>query len=109
MGVDDDGDGSIDEGPERDDDEDGEFNEDWVDPVVYEVINFTLKEWLPEIGSTVGGVFVKSVIAEGVTDFDVRLLTAGLRTPLLEITLELTDSKGETFSLTSKVRVRGGS
>ena len=35
AGVDDDGDGSIDEGDVADDDEDGQSDEDWYDPVVF--------------------------------------------------------------------------
>ena len=47
AGIDDDGDGSIDEGNFKDDDEDGTKDEDWLDPVVYYLSGDTLVERQP--------------------------------------------------------------
>ena len=47
CGVDDDGDGSVDEGDDKDDDEDGSNNEDWIDPIVYYMSGNQLLERVP--------------------------------------------------------------
>lgn len=47
AGVDDDGDGSVDEGASSDDDEDGVSDEDWYDTVVFYLNGDTLMERMP--------------------------------------------------------------
>ncbi len=47
CGVDEDGDGAIDEGTVLDDDEDGLSDEDWLDPVVFYLENRTLMQRVP--------------------------------------------------------------
>jgi type II secretory pathway pseudopilin PulG len=47
CGIDDDGDGLIDEGNADDDDEDGKVDEDWYDPVVFYLSGDTLRERTP--------------------------------------------------------------
>lgn len=55
SGIDDDGDGQIDEGSSKDDDEDGFVDEDGLNPVIYSFDNVagTLTESFPETGETV--------------------------------------------------------
>lgn len=113
--VDDDGDNQVDEGFNDDDDEDGQRNEDWYNPVVFYLNNGTLKErtpvpWDISGGGLVGGQdFITSDIAEHVIRFRVeRLPLGGNRTQLVDITLELSGASGEPVVLTSRVRVGGG-
>jgi prepilin-type N-terminal cleavage/methylation domain-containing protein len=116
CGVDDDGDGQVDEGSADDDDENGDNNEDWYNPVVFYLDNGTLKERTPvpwdENGS--GGItgqdFITSDIAENVSRFRVeRILVGNNRAQLVDLILELTSSvTGETVSLHTQVRVGGG-
>jgi prepilin-type N-terminal cleavage/methylation domain-containing protein len=47
AGVDDDGDGQVDEGNDADDDEDGSSDEDWLDAVVFNLLGNTLIERHP--------------------------------------------------------------
>jgi len=47
AGVDDDGDGTVDEGDNADDDEDGTADEDWLDTVTYFLSGSTLMERMP--------------------------------------------------------------
>jgi len=47
AGVDDDGNGTIDEAVAADDDEDGSVDEDWYNPLVFYLDNGTLKERIP--------------------------------------------------------------
>ena len=54
AGIDDDGDGSIDEGDRADDDEDGAENEDWFDPVVFYLSGGTLMRRHPVPWDTSG-------------------------------------------------------
>lgn len=109
AGVDDDDDGSIDEWQNRDDDEDGTGNEDWLDPVVFFLAGTTLMERSPNLTSFWGGDYSEYVIAENVTRFRVeRISDAGKRAMLVDITLEITDPDGEPVSLNTRVRVGGG-
>ena len=111
--VDDDLDGSIDEGSASDDDEDGGEFEDWLDPVVFHLVGNTLVERTPVPWDTTGNAavdgrdFVQSTIATNVTHFRVERFPAlGNGPVLLELTLALTNgSTQETFSLSTRVRV----
>jgi type II secretory pathway pseudopilin PulG len=108
--IDDDGDGTIDEGPNSDDDEDGAMNEDWFDAVVYFLNGTTLVERLPNLDPTDGLDFTERPIAENVSLFRVERLAPGAndRAVLVDITLQLATSSGETVDLTTRVRVGGG-
>ncbi len=110
VGVDDDEDGQVDEGSSADDDEDGSQNEDWLDPVVFRLSGSTLLERLPDPGNAGGRDYSEHALAENVTQFRVERLpgTPGARAVLVDLTLELTDASGESFSLTTRVRVGGG-
>ncbi len=55
CGVDDDGDGAVDEHPSADDDEDGTNNEDWFDVVVFYLEDGVLKERMPVPWDESGG------------------------------------------------------
>ncbi len=107
AGVDDDGDALTDEGDFRDDDEDDDVDEDWLDSVAYFLNGTTLMERLPDVGATSGTDFTTSAIAENVNLFEVeRLLpAAGQRAVLVRIRLELTTPEGDSVLLESRTRV----
>ncbi len=107
AGVDDDGDALTDEGDFRDDDEDDDVDEDWLDTVAYFLNGTTLMERLPDVGATSGTDFTTSAIAENVNLFEVeRLLpAAGQRAVLVRIRLELTTPEGDSVLLESRTRV----
>ncbi len=107
AGVDDDGDALTDEGDFRDDDEDDDVDEDWLDTVAYFLNGTTLMERLPDVGATSGTDFTTSAIAENVNLFEVeRLLPAtGQRAVLVRIRLELTTPEGDSVLLESRTRV----
>lgn len=114
AGVDDDGDGSVDEGNVNDDDEDGQSDEDWFDPVVFylqgsAVIERRAVPW-DENGDSVvtGRDFVESTIADNVTllRFE-RIAPTGDQQQLVDITLMLSDSNGESINLNTRVRLGG--
>lgn len=114
CGVDDDSDGLIDEGSGNDDDEDGQTNEDWYDPLVIYLENGVLKQRNPvpwdESGDSVvtGQDFIVSDIAANVTRFRVERLDIGSTVELLDLTLELTSPvSGESISLQTRVRLGG--
>lgn len=110
AGVDDDGDGTIDEDAQEDDDEDGTKNEDWLDAVVFFLSGSTLVERRPNLNPTDGEDYTEYLIAENVTRFRVeRIPDAGRRAVLVDITLELTPPGGDTISLSTRIRVGGGS
>ena len=111
KGVDDDGDGSMDEGAAADDDEDGATNEDWQDTVIFRLSGSTLVErtpvpWDTDGNATVNGRdYVENTVANHVTRFRVeRVAGSSLRSPLIDLTLELTGPGGETVSLNTRVR-----
>lgn len=114
VGVDDDGDGAIDEGNVDDDDEDGKTDEDWYDPVVFYLQGSSLIErravpWDESGDSFVNGRdFVESTIADNVTAvrFE-RLAPSTGQRQLVDITLTLTDSNGETISVNARIRLGG--
>ena len=114
CGVDDDADGSIDEGSYEDDDEDGNTDEDWYDPLVFYLDSGVLKMRTPvpwdETGSNGinGRDFVVSDLAANVTRFRVERLDNGNEVEIIELTLELTSPlTGEMVSLQSQVRIGG--
>lgn len=111
AGVDDDGDGQIDEGSDLDDDEDGSTDEDWYDPVVFYLSGSNLIERqafpydISGNGSIDGRDFMEVVIAENVSYFRVeRISRPTARSVLVDITLELTSSNGDIISLNTRIR-----
>ncbi len=104
IGVDDDGDGLIDEAQRWDDDEDGFDNEDWLDPVVFRLQGTDLIERTPTPLAVVGGQFSEQVLVQNVTTFQAERF-GPLAKPLLRLTLTLTDSGGESATLSTVVRV----
>jgi prepilin-type N-terminal cleavage/methylation domain-containing protein len=121
-GLDDDGDGSIDEdshadmnqdgsagtggtGNNKDDDEDGIRDEDWLDPVVYFLNGTTLIQRIPNINPVDGTDYQENPIAENVTIFQVTRFPQGDgRAVLVKITLEI----GELDSFKTSVGVGSG-
>jgi type II secretory pathway pseudopilin PulG len=110
LGIDDDEDGSTDEGDTRDDDEDGAYDEDPVDSVVFFLSGTTLVERLPNLDPSDGLDFTERPIAENVSLFRVERLAPGPndRAVLVDITLQVASASGETVDLTTRVRVGGG-
>ena len=102
AGIDDDGDGQVDEGFfSSDDDEDGAINEDWLDAHAFYLQdgNLVERQPVPWDESGVGGVsgrdFIVSVIAENVTRFRVeRPLPSPGGSQLVYLALELTGASG---------------
>ena len=110
FNVDDDGDGDIDEGNNDDDDEDGLRNEDWFDAVVFYLSGGNLVERRPNLNPVDGTDFAEYVIAENVSRFRVeRVPGSGMRAVLVDLTLELKTTDGETVDAHARVRVGGGS
>jgi type II secretory pathway pseudopilin PulG len=109
AGFDDDGDGSTDEGSLDDDDEDGLTEEDWLDPIVYFLNGTGLIGRMPDLNPADGLDFTESVIAEGVTQFRAERIarSPSARAVLVDLTLELAGTQGETVSLNARVRVGG--
>ena len=104
LGVDDDYDGTVDEGHNDDDDEDGLRSEDWLDPVVYFLNGTTLIQRIPNINPTDGTDYQENPIAENVSLFQViRIPQGNGRAVLVELTLEITATDGETASFNTKV------
>jgi prepilin-type N-terminal cleavage/methylation domain-containing protein len=111
SGVDDDFDGTIDEGNSNtaDDDEDGVGGEDWIDSQVFFLNGTTLMERMPNINPDDGTAYSEYVIAENVTQFRVeRVLGANGSTVLVDITLTLSPSSGQPFSLNTRVGIGSG-
>jgi hypothetical protein len=114
AGVDDDGDGLVDDGSADDDDEDGVVDEDWLDAVVFFLQGGSLIERHPvpwdetANGFVSGRDFVTSVIAENVTRFRVERIAGTSGAPqLVSIELELTGPSGAGASLAARVRIGG--
>lgn len=114
SGVDDDGDGTIDEGDAADDDEDGQSDEDWLDPLVFYLQGSTLIErravpWDESgDGNVTGRDFVESNLANNVTRLRFeRVPTTGGQQQLVDITLELAGPIGGQLVLQTRVRLRG--
>ncbi len=115
CGVDDDNDNLIDEAAVEDDDEDGQSNEDWLNAVVFYLDNGTLIQRTPvpwdenASGGISGKDFIVEPIAGNVTRFRVeRLLSAGGRAQLIDLTLELNSPvSGVSVSLHTQARLGG--
>jgi hypothetical protein len=114
AGIDDDGDGLIDEGSDNDDDEDGQNDEDWCDPVVFYMQGDALIERIPvpwdtnSSGTVTGQDYVETTLVENVTRFRVeRILQGTDRATTVELTLEITPPNAEMFNFTARVRVGG--
>lgn len=113
AGVDDDGDNVTDEGDINDDDEDGQVDEDWYDPVVFYLNGATLVErrvvpWDENTDSIVNGQdFVESEIASNVSllRFERLAPATAEHRQLVDISLTLTDASGESISLSTRVRL----
>ncbi len=112
AGIDDDADGSIDEGSVNDDDEDGQSDEERYEVVAFylqgnQLVERTPVPWDEDGMSNVDGRdYVESIVAENVTRFRVeRMPDAATRFQLVELTLELTSSAGETISVSTSVRL----
>ncbi len=116
--VDDNNDGTIDNGSDDNDDEEGSEFEDGYDPVVFYLDGDTLVERMPVPWNTDGNSspdgpvdgrdFVTASIADNVTllRFE-RVDTSSASSPLVRIDLELTGPGGETVSLSAQTRVGG--
>ena len=105
--FDDDGDGLVDEGDVSDDDEDGQTDEDWYDVVAYRLDSGRLMERLPNLSPADGQDYTERVIAADVETFRVEFLPLGTkRSELLDITLVLA-REGERISLRQRVRIGG--
>ncbi len=118
CGVDDNRSGDVDGGSADDDDEDGGQFDDPYDPVVYYLDDGRLVERMPvpwnedgistPDGPVDGRDFVTSVIAEGVSRFQVeRTRAAADGTAIVNLQLELTGSGGAVVSLEANVRIGG--
>ncbi|WP_417616054.1 PilW family protein [Oceanisphaera sp.] len=132
IGIDDDGDGSVDAssasnqawdndeqggnpGSSSDDDGDGQIGEDSFEPVVYYLSGDQLIERWPSFSDQNGDSLVdgrdytESVIAEGVTLLRIeRVPLGGSRAQLVDITLTLTQDADNSISLQRRVRLGGG-
>ena len=114
LGVDDDGDGGVDDGSSWDNDEDGTSYDDSYEPLVYTLVAGELVERLPvpwdENGDSYinGRDFVSSPIADNVTLLRFERVPAAAGQPqLVDITLELTTEQAGTVAVNSRVRVGG--
>ena len=117
--MDDNGDGSIDEGGDDDnDDEDGTGFEDAYDPVVFYLDGDSLMERMPvpwnedgnssPDGPNDGRDFVASPIAENITRLRFEKAESGPHgQPLVLIELELTGETGTVVNLSARVRLGG--
>ena len=116
CGVDDNGDGTVDNGSVNDDDEDGRSDEDWIDPVVFyqrgtQLILRTPVPWDQDGNGQVDGRdFVESVLTDRLETFRVQRQPDGSGgVALVDITLTLRDPRsGESITLGSRLRVGGG-
>ena len=94
KGVDDDGDGSVDEGNAKDDDEDGSFEEDPLNPIVYlfDSNAGTLSEWIPHTSET-KTLSNRVTLFQAVQEAPQRIL----------ITLTLTNDEGQSITFEEHV------
>lgn len=115
KGIDDDGDGSIDDGGSTDNDENGSLGDapispksgaDWIDPVVYRVSNGQLLERLPNINPGSGADYTERPIADKVVSLEItRIATGNRRTREVLVRLTLGDPAGETATWTRRLRL----
>lgn len=115
CGIDDDADGLLDEGSPADDDEDGQADEDWYDPVVFYLNGGTLVYRTQVPWDTTGDAVTdgwdhhEAPLADNVTTFRVeRIPQADGRAIMVDLTLELTDPQtAASVRLQTRVRVGG--
>jgi type II secretory pathway pseudopilin PulG len=116
KGIDDDGDGTVDNGSGiTDNDENGTVGStpvapktgaDWIDPVVYRVSAGQLIERLPNINPTSGADYTERPIADKVSAFTVtRIATGNRRTREVQVQLTLTGPGGETGTWMRRLRL----
>jgi hypothetical protein len=116
KGIDDDGDGTADNGSGiTDNDENGTLGSapvapktgaDWIDPVVYRVSAGQLLERLPNINPTSGADYTERPIADNVSAFTVtRIATGNRRTREVQVQLTLSSPGGETGTWTRRLRL----
>lgn len=104
--VDDDFDGTVDEGNNDDDDEDGLRGEDWTDTVVFYLNDTTLMERMPNMNAADGADFSAYPIAENVSQFRVeRIIGGNGSTVMIDVTLTLSPPNAASFSLNALVGV----
>lgn len=109
KGFDDDFDGSVDEGNNDDDDEDGARGEDWYDPVVFFLNGTTLMQRIPNINPVDGTDYTEYPIADNVTQLLVKRLIGGNgSTVLVDITLTLSAPDTEPVTLNTTIGVGSG-
>ena len=94
SGMNDDRDWFIDEGNSKDDDEDGSFEEDPLNPIIYKYNSGagSLEEIIPHLNTSV-------TLSSRVTNFQVKFENAAL----VKITLSLTDNFGKTVTFVENV------
>ena len=114
CGIDEDSNGTVDEGSSWDDDEDGQSDEDSLDTVAFYLLAGTLIQRTPvpwdenSSGSVNGEDYIEHAIAENVTLFRVERVVQTGRDQVVDLTLELTSpDSGESVSLNTRVRVGG--
>lgn len=115
KGIDDNGDGGIDNGSNTDNDENGTLGDapvspksgaDWIDPVVYRVDRGQLLERLPNINPSSGADYTERPIADKVVRLEVtRIATGNRRTREILVSLTLGDPAGETATWTRRLRL----
>lgn len=116
KGIDDDGDGTADNGSGiTDNNENGTLGSapvapktgaDWIDPVVYRVSAGQLLERLPNINPTSGADYTERPIADNVSAFTVtRIATGNRRTREVQVQLTLTGPGGETGTWIRRLRL----
>lgn len=109
LGVDDDYDGTVDEGNNDDDDEDGLRGEDWLDSVVFFLNGSTLMQRIPNINPADGTDYTEYPIADNVTQLRIeRLMNIGTEIVLVDITLQISPPASEPIVLNTRVRVGAG-
>ncbi|MCH9672343.1 MAG: prepilin-type N-terminal cleavage/methylation domain-containing protein [Gammaproteobacteria bacterium] len=105
LNVDDDGDGQVDEGDSADDDEDGSVDEDWIDTVAYFLSGTNLIERFPNINPTNGQDYSERVLTTDVSTFRVERLVRGDDAfATVSVRLDL-NRAGRSISLTTHFRV----
>ena len=113
CGIDDDGDSSIDESTNANNDEDAVTGEDWINAVVFYLNNGALIErtpvpWDISSGTVDGRDFVETIIAENVSLFRIERSSKGVSGKVLvDITLKLTSTNGDSVELNTNIRVGG--
>ncbi|NQU07605.1 MAG: hypothetical protein HQ583_03515, partial [Candidatus Abyssubacteria bacterium] len=97
SGFDDDDDGSTDEGSEYDDDEDGQPDEDPAEPIVFYLDSGSLMEDHPLYGT--------NVLAGNISQFRVQYVSGANGEPYIDITLSLGNGPACTIELNRVIHV----